>query len=273
VVIMPKKDAARASAEPTNGDAVQRVVVGDAVQGHWNAFAEWRWKRRHQLLPSLELEYPDADEMRRIANLAKVRDTSAFAHSIESIILDAHLNDRSFRTLSIPKVREALNDVAAQAELLMKTLTELDLGSGSKGSLMEAGRLIEMELYALENLTFGRIMQLPEYLTILGALNTSAQRAASKPIPSTRRGAGGNPAFDTFIEQLLMAARMHGGKWTNYRSANQEWTGTLLKAVEILRKYLPQQQFFPSGVGRAVDHIRDKLSKHIDQFEPSSGCS
>jgi hypothetical protein len=195
-----------------------------------------------------------------IAQLAEVRFTLAFAHGIESIILDAHLNDQSFRTLSIPKVRKAINAVAGQAELLRRKLTKLDVGSGSTGSFMEAGRLIEAELFALPT---GRLMQLPEYIDLLEVLKTSAQRAVSKPM-SSPRGAGGNPAFDMFIEQLLMTARMYGGSWTNYRLKDQTWTGTLPKALEILKKYLPQRRFFPPGeIGRSIEHIRNKLEKHI----------
>jgi hypothetical protein len=260
VGIMPKKDATQAAEEPVSCDAVQRVLAAASTATDWKAFFKNRWSRRRPLLPSLALKYPTDSEMQYIAQLAGVRDISAFAHGIESIILDAHLNDQVFRTLTIPKVRKAINAVAKQAKLLKKLLRQLDVGSGSKGSLMEAGLLIEAELW---NLTHDRIMQLPEYIVLLDALNAAAERGSSKRIPS-QRGAGGNPAFDMFIEQLLMSARTHGGSWTNYRSQDQSWTGTLLTAVGILRKYLPRAQFFPPGeLGRSVEHIRDKLHKHI----------
>jgi hypothetical protein len=246
---MPKKDVSHAAEEPISTD--------------WNAFFENRWSRRRPLLPSLALKYPTDSEMRCIAQLAEARDPSAFADSIRSIILDAHLNDQVFRTLSIPKVRKEINAVAKQAEALRKLLVKLDVGGESKGSSMRAGLLIEAELYMFRSLTPGGMVQLPEYLRLLDALTTSAQRAVRKPI-SSPRGAGGNPAFDRFIQQLLMGASMHGGRLSNFRSADQTWTGTLLKAVEILRKYLPRAQFFPPGeLGRAVDHVRDKLRKHI----------
>ena len=106
-------------------------------------------------MPNLRLKYPDDNELRCIAQLAGVRDTLAFGQSIPSIILDAHLSDQAFRTLSIPEVSKAINDVTEQAELLKKILIKLDVGSGSEGSLMEAGRLIEVELYALQNFTIG----------------------------------------------------------------------------------------------------------------------
>jgi hypothetical protein len=277
--MMPKRDAARPSAESTGGDAKQNALAAATTatenfaasraeaayrrQEDWNAFFQNRWDRRRKLLPSLKLTYPSDNELRSIAQLAKVRDTFAFDDSIKSVILDAHLNDQVFRTLSIPKVREAISAVAKQAKLLRKFLTQLDVGSGSKGSLMQAGLSIEVELYFLSNLTVGRIMQLPEYIVVLDALNTAAERALSKPIYPPR-GAGGNPAFDKFIEQLLMTARMHGGSWTNYRSAAGSWEGTLLQALEILDKYLPKPRFFPLGeLGRAVQHIRERLNQRI----------
>jgi hypothetical protein len=140
-------------------------------------------------------------------------------------------------------------------------LSKLDVGRRSKGSLAEAGHLIELELCALQKFKLGGMMQLPEYIVLLDALNIAAQRAVSKPIYSPR-GTGGNPAFDMCIQQLLMAARMRRGSWTNFRLKDQTWTGTLLEALEILKKYLPR--FFPPGeLGRAIDHIRNKLGKHV----------
>jgi hypothetical protein len=105
---------------------------------------------------------------------------------------------------------------------------------------------------------------LPEYVNLLNALSDAAQRAAT--LPKSKRGskgAGGNPAFDLFVQALLMAARQRGGDWTIYRSADQRWTGSLLTALEILRPYLPLG-FFPSGaLGRSVEHIRKKFRVYI----------
>jgi hypothetical protein len=226
------------------------------------AFSKNWWERRRKRLPNLKLKYPDNDEQECIAQLARVNNTPEFAQSIRSIILDAHLSHQSFQTLSVPEVREKINDVAAKAEQLKKTLTQLDVGSGSEGSSMEAGRLIERELYV----SGGEMMQFPEYMVLLDALNTAAQRAVGKPIFSPR-GAGGNPAFDMFIEDLLINVRMRGGHWTNYKIPDQSWTGTLLKALEILKRYVPQSGFFPPGeLGRSVEHIRNKLNQHIARY-------
>ena len=246
--------AAPSRTVPTVGSCRRRTLP----EARWKAFYKNRWERRRKLLPNLKLRYPDDDEQGCIAQLAGVRNTPAFAQGIRSIILDAYLCDQAFQTLSVSEVKKTINGVAEQANLLKKMLSQLDLGSGSRGSLMEAGRRIEVELYASQ----GGMMQLPEYIVLLDALKTSAQRAVSKPM-SFPRGAGGNPAFDTFIEQLLMTARMHGGSWTNYRSKDERWTGTLLKALEILKKYLPARFFPPGDLGCSVQHIREKLDKDI----------
>ena len=273
---MPKENAVPQSPEPTSCDTVQRVVeavavstenfapppaeaMGEDSEARWNAFYKNRWERRRKLLPNLKLKYPNDDEQECIAQLAGIKNTPRFAGEIRSIILDAHLSDQQFRTLSVPEVRAIIDDVAEQAKQLKNTLTQLDVGSGSEGSSMEAGHLVERELYV----SGGEMMQLPEYMVLLDALNTAAQRALDKPIFSPR-GAGGNPALDMFIEDLLITARTHGGRWTNYRSKDQSWTGTLLQVLEILKRYLPQSGFFPPGeLGRSVEHIKNKLDQHI----------
>src|SRR5262249_8507848 len=76
------------------------------------------------------------------------------------------------------------------------------------------------------------------------------------------KGAGGNPAFDEFIEDLLMAARMLGGHWTNYRLRDQTWTGTLLETLRILEKYLPNNFFRP-----------ESLAVRLNTSERSSGIT
>jgi hypothetical protein len=150
VGIMPKNDASQATAEPISCDAVQRIFEATAaatenfapppaaaMRGEsevlWNAFYKNRFNRRRELLPNLRLKYPDDNELRCIAQLAEVRDTLAFGQSIPSIILDAHLSDQAFRTLSIPEVSKAINDVTEQAELLKKILTQTRCGERERG--------------------------------------------------------------------------------------------------------------------------------------------
>jgi hypothetical protein len=185
-----------------------------------NALRENRWNRKRNLLPNLSLTYPTEDESRHIAELATVNDAS-FSQHIESIILDAHLNDASLRTLSIPQVRTALKHVANRAAQLGRLLGKLDVGRESRGSENHAGWLIEQEL-ALRQTSTGEMVLIPKYIDLPDALSSAARRSAQlldeqssaarrsrkKPIP---RGAGGNPAFDLFIQSLVMAVRMRGG--------------------------------------------------------------
>jgi len=282
---MPKNDAERPSPESNSFDDGQSVVEAGATptenfassraealeessEARRNAFYKNWWERRRKLLPKLKLKYPDDDEQGRIAQLAGVENTLRFAEGIRSIILDAHLSNQQFHTLSVPEVRSLIDDVAKQAENLKSILTQLDVGSGSEGSFMKAGYLLERELCA----SASEMTQLPEYMVMLDALNTAAQRAVDKPI-SFPRGAGGNPAFDMFIEQLLITTQMHGGHWTIYRSTDQRWAGNLLQGLKILEKYLPQMGFLPPGdLGRPVEHIREKLFKELARF-PGLGRS
>ena len=278
VVMMPKKKGTtRGDTEAASDGAVQRGLVGanaamegvgapiaetkGRVERVMSALAENRWNRKRQLLPNLRLTYPSDDESRHIAELAKINDTSRFARIIESRILDAHLNHASFSTLSIPKVKSALQRLAERANLLTQTLSSLDVGRESRGSEQYAGWLIEREL-AFQQLETGATVLIPEYIDLLNALSGAAQRAEKKPM-HVPKGAGGNPAFDEFIEDLLMAARMLGGHWTNYRLRDQTWTGTLLETLRILEKYLPNNFFPPGELGRSVEHIRKKLGDHI----------
>jgi hypothetical protein len=223
------------------------------------AFHRNRWERRRKLLPKLNLKYPDDNEQESIARLAGIKNTPRFTEEVRSIILDAHLGNQQFKTLSAPEVKELIRNIGKQAKQLKDMLAQLDVGCGSEGSYFEAGFLLEAELYASES----QITQFPDYIVILAELITAAERAAGKKI-SYPRGSGGNPAFDMLIDQLLLMSRIHGTSWTNYRSAEGKWIGTLLDALSILKKYLPRSGFFPQGdLGRSIEHIRTKLNQHL----------
>jgi hypothetical protein len=281
VVMMPKnkKGTARGNTEAARDGAVHRGLAGanaamegvgapeaetkDRVERVMSALTENRWNRKRQLLPKLRLTYPSDDESRHIAELAKINDTSRFARIIESRILDAHLTHASFLMLSIPEVKSALKRLARQTNRLSQTLSSLDVGRGSTGSECYAGWQIEREL-AFQQYETGATVLLPEYIDLLNALSYAAQRAEKKPM-HVPKGAGGNPAFDEFIEDLLMAARMLGGHWTNYRLRDGTWTGSLLETLGILKKYLPKNFLPPGELGRSVEHIRKKLKDHIQK--------
>src|SRR5262249_29130015 len=143
----------------------------------WDALAKNRWNRRRKLLPNLRLEYPTDDEIRHIRKLAKV--DHGLHGTINGIILDAHLADASFRTLSVPQVKDALNKVANQANQLGELLSTLDIGRGSKGSLDHAGTLIEIGLFVSQQ-TKARPILLPKYIDLLEGLSGAARRAAQK---------------------------------------------------------------------------------------------
>jgi hypothetical protein len=233
--------------------------------------AESQWNRRRKLLPKLKLEYPSDPELRELAALAKVDEPSIFGQHIQAIILTAHLNDASLRTLSIPKVRKTLNKVMNKAQQLRNALRDMDVGT--KGSAERAGMLLE---YEIRDFRFREGMVLiPEYVQLLKALNDAAHRAAQLvktkrrrvgklKLPRGPKGVGGNPAFNLFIESMLMAVWQRRGDWTNYKSADGTWTGTLLEALKLLQRYLPSG-LFPGDteLGRSVEHVRKKFKDYI----------
>src|SRR5262249_18065949 len=164
---MPRKKGRQPDAEAN----IERRIM--------SALAENWWERRRMLLPSLRLTYPSDNESRHIAELAKAKDASSFARTIESTILDAHLSDTSLRTLSIPQVKILRERVASEEDRLRHILSKLDVGRGSKGSEYEAGWLIEREL-AFQQFESGETVLIPEHTDLLDALSGAAQRAKQK---------------------------------------------------------------------------------------------
>ena len=73
-------------------------------------FIQSRRSRLRKTLPALHLEYPNDAEMRELSRLIGSTDPT-FSGAVKSIILDAHLNDASFRDLS-----------ASDVALMLKTL-------------------------------------------------------------------------------------------------------------------------------------------------------
>lgn len=209
-------------------------------------------------MPKLKLAYPNEADVLQLASLAKIKaDRQAdFASPIRNIILDAHLNNDLYRNLSAIDVRRYLLSVRNKARDLEKALAAVDVGS--KGSAESAGNLLEIEL------TKSKLKELPHYQRVLLEL-TKAADAMIQLIGSKRgpKGAGGNLAFDLFIEGLHMAARMFGGKWTIFRSVDGKWKGTFLEAVNILKPLLPQGLLPSADIGRSIEHIRKRLEDHI----------
>jgi hypothetical protein len=119
--------------------------------------------RRHKLLPDLKLEYPTDDERRKLAELAKVDDSSQFGNHIEHVILDAHLNNLIFSGLSAPAIKETLQSLARKARQLAEDLRAIDVGSGR--SAERAGQLLEYELSKFE-FSNNVLYLLPQYISL-----------------------------------------------------------------------------------------------------------
>jgi hypothetical protein len=219
-----------------------------------------RFERMRALLPKLKLRYPNNFETERLAKLAKVDDCRAFEILIRNLILDSHLSDRRMRNLSTIEVRKRLQSISKKASDLKQSLTAVDVG---RGSSEPAGYLLETKL---ADFTFRRdLVLIPEFEGLLDALSKAASEAACSIRPKRGpKGAGRNAAFNYFVEMLLNAARQKRGAWTIYKSVNGEWTGTLLKALEILKPYLPIGFFPPAELGRSVQHIMLKFKKFLD---------
>jgi hypothetical protein len=226
-----------------------------------------RWERRRQLLPKLKLKCPTASKSRTLSRLAGVDGPAIFRRHLQSIILDAHLNDVALKGLSEPEVRRALNKVATACKNLRGALSAIDIGTG--GSAERAGFLLEMELGSDGFCEHPELI--PDCLELLDRVNNAARKAAERT-KSKRgpKGTAGTPAFGSFIESLQMAAWQRRGNWTISRKADGSWTGTFLQAIEILKPYLPAD-FLPHGeLGRAVEHIRKKLKDHTTKNRSST---
>jgi hypothetical protein len=213
------------------------------------------------------LKYPTDAETQKLVELASVDDTPVFRSHLQSIILDAHLNDVALKGLSEPEVRRALNKVATACKNLRGALSALDVGAG--GSAERAGFLLETELGSEASSEHPALI--PDCLELLDRVNNAASKAADRA-KSKRgpKGTAGSPAFGSFIESLQMAAWQLRGHWTISRKADGSWTGTFLQAIEILKPCLPAD-FLPHGeLGRAVEHIRKKLKDHTTKNRSST---
>jgi hypothetical protein len=184
-----------------------------------------RWERKRPRLHELSLTYPNTQELAELASLAKVTDQSIFSDGVRQIILDAHLENEGLR-VSAPEVRKILRSIENGARELRSELQSVDVWG--KPSADYAGLFLET---ALDQVT-EEAAELPQYMKLLEALSVAAERARLA-VKSQRgpKGARGSPAFNSFIEHLLMEALQHQGEGTNYRSADGTWQGSLLKAL------------------------------------------
>ena len=223
-----------------------------------------RFERLRAIVPNLQLRYPTRSEVDAIATSADIKcgveETALFEQHIRSIILDAYLLNASMRTLSAKTVRGTLKSISKKALVLSKSLSSMDFGRG--GAKERAGLLLERKLADL--CVERELFLIPQIERMLDALGTAASRAADDHISKRGpKGVAGSPAFDEVIRMLYFAAWQRGGDWTNYRSADGRWTGTLLDALVILKPYLPSNFLQSEDRGRSIANIKRKLSVRI----------
>ena len=124
---------------------------------------------------------------------------------------------------------------------------------GSGKSAERAGLLLELEFRKLE---------LPELMDLFQTLGEAAQRAAAKP----QRRASAKVALKILVQSLYVAAEQRGGRLTVFeatnKATNKAYSGSLLQALEILKKYLPEKMF-PRGHinGRSILYFYDRIPK------------
>jgi hypothetical protein len=217
------------------------------------------WQKRNQkVIQNLNPKYPTPSELQKLSTLAQVDSPKVFGTHIKSILFDAHLNNAALR-VSTPAVKSALKNVTQVAQALAGALRGIDIGTG--GSAEHAGTLLEWELN--HPLPQDGLFLIPHYVQVLESLSEAASRAVQRAkSTSGPKGASGSPAFNPFIESLLLAAWQRGGHWTIFRSADGTWRGSLLEAVELLKPYLPEGFLPQAELGRSIEHIRKKFKDY-----------
>jgi hypothetical protein len=227
-------------------------------------FIQVRRSRLRKTLPALQLEYPNDAEMRDLSDLIGTADPT-FSDAIKSIILDAHLNDYALRKVLASDVAQMLKSLRSRTTKLQESLSAIDVGA--RGSAHHAGLLLEFELGP--NCKNGSLNLIRKYVQLLGDLIAATDGAIKRGQP--KRGRGGNPAFDRFIESLDMQARQRNSKLTVFRVDDGRWSGSFLDAVRILKPYLPELFLPNSDLGRSIEHVRKKLNQHITKNATSHG--
>ena len=209
------------------------------------------------------LQFPTSAELVDLAGLAEISRTNrdAFAAVICGAIRDAHSNWSS-------NVKQLYaNDVVPILEHIEKSARRLD--TALRAIATSSDHPAEVARYILIRDLSAQSADIDSQIASIGILVASSSRAIRQAksdlrARGRRAGAGGNVAFNWFIDSVYMAAWQNGGHWTNYRGASgrggSQWNGTLLRAMAILRPYLPAPGFFPvADLGRSLDHISKQL--------------
>src|SRR5439155_19430503 len=197
---------------------------------------------------------------------------SQFSSSIKGIICDAHDLHAFYGQRHKPTdVVNRISGILKAAQNLQEHLRSVHNPNADAQSACD---LIDYAL--VSGVPKEERLLASDYLRLLNMFlkaGTSAEREAILYAKrGQRKGAGGNLAFDRMIEDLIMTARARGKYWTlTWNYVENKWEGTLIEAVTILRPYLPSSGFFPKGqLGRAIRHIRDKLSAHMKKKHMTS---
>lgn len=92
-------------------------------------------------------------------------------------------------------------------------------------------------------------------------ITRSAERAKEYRARAKRSAAGrppgtpGNLGFDFFVQQLLKDARAVHINLTIFKRRDGDFSGSLLKTVELLRAHLPRDFVPKAGLGRRLHRI------------------
>jgi hypothetical protein len=68
--------------------------------------------------------------------------------------------------------------------------------------------------------------------------------------------------FHYFIRRLFQIAERTGGRWTHSKAPDKSmWDGSLMRALQIMRPFLPSEGFFPKGnLGRSLEDLRARIT-------------
>jgi hypothetical protein len=170
-----------------------------------------------------------------------------------------------------PDIKNPLEPMATAARELDAALGALLGASKSHGATL-AGAMLEKALGdaagAGEPTEFApRLTAYRNWLaTLIAAADTVGSLADeafdAKRKPGRSIGTGKGPAFDNFVKRLDEITRQVGGEtWThskgNYLDSNGDivWNGTLLPAMELLRRCLPTSGFWPVAKVKGKDNV------------------
>jgi hypothetical protein len=224
---------------------------------------------------SLSLRFPTEAELQRLEELANTRPESQinFFGNINSLIQEAHYFHKLFHA-GPKKYRAAL-------ERLQRIATHLHAVNAELDGVVEAGQSANGDpektfAYDFLNEAIDRspgpwqsdrrlakhVQKLSDFLAVSQRAEQQAKAIWGRR--GRRTGAGGNYAFNIFVQQLYLTAWTSGGRFTNARNKDpQQWSGSLVEVLEILRPYLPS--FFPPAeIGRAAQNIVDQLRAHMN---------